>query len=70
MLTDQQTEQLVHDIQSEFPALVVRRQTYQPSGEYVVVVLDPTNQNEVRITSLRGNWRKKVAAMNATSRIN
>ena len=70
MLTDQQTDQLVQDIQREFPTLTVRRQTYQWSGDYVVIVQDPRNQNEVRITSLRSNWRKKVAQMSAMSKPN
>jgi hypothetical protein len=68
MLTAEQTAQLVHDIQREFPALEVSQRIYQSSGEHVVVVHDPTNRNEVRITSLRSNWRKKVAAMSAVSR--
>ncbi len=68
MLTDQQTDQLVQDIQAEFPTLVVSRKRYESSREYVVIVRDPTNQHEVRITSLRSDWRTQVAAMNATSR--
>ncbi len=69
MLTAEQTAQLVHDIQREFPALVVSQRIYQSSGEYVVIVHDPTNRNEVRITSLRSNWRRKVAEMSAVSKL-
>ncbi len=69
MLTAEQTAQLVHDIQRAFPALVVSQRIYQSSGEYVVVVHDPTNGNEVRITSLRSNWRRKVAEMSAVSKL-
>ena len=68
MLTAEQTAQLVHDIQQEFPALVVSQRIYKSSGEYVVIVHDPTNRNEVRITSLRSNWRRKVAEMSAVSK--
>ena len=68
MLTAEQTTQLVHDIQREYPALVVRERIYQSSGEHVVLVHDPTNRNEVPITSLRCNWRRKVAEMRAVSR--
>ena len=67
LLTAEQTAQLVHDIQREFPALVVSQRTYPASGEHVVVVHDPTNRNEVRITSLRSNWRRKVGEMSAVS---
>ncbi len=71
LLTAEQTAQLVHDIQREFPTLVVSQRIYQSSGEYVVIVHDPTNRsNEVRITSLRSNWRRKVAEMSAVSRTN
>ncbi len=70
MLTAEQTAQLVQDIQREFPALEVSQRIYPSSGEHVVVVHDPTNRNEVRITSLRTNWRKKVAAMAAVNRTN
>ena len=68
MLTAEQTAQLVHDIQREIPALVVSQRIYPSSGEHVVVVHDPTNRNEVRITSLRSNWRRKVGEMRAVSR--
>jgi hypothetical protein len=68
MLTDGQTAQLVHDIQREFPDLEVSQRRYSLTGEHVVIVHDPTNRNEVRITSMRSDWRKKVAAMAAVSR--
>jgi hypothetical protein len=68
MLTDEQTAQLAHDIQREFPTLVVSQRRYSLTGDHVVIVHDPTNRNEVRITSQRSNWRKKVAAMAAVSR--
>lgn len=68
MLTDQQTAQLVRDIQTEFPRLAVTRSKYS-NGDHVVIVHDPTNRNEVRITSLRGYWRTNVAAMDSTRRV-
>jgi hypothetical protein len=49
MLTNHQTDQLVLDIQTEFPRLTVVRRTYS-MGDFVVIVRDPTNQNEIRIT--------------------
>ena len=70
MLTAEQAVQLVHDIQRAFPAFVVSQRIYQSSGDYVVIVHDPTNRNEVRITSLRSNWRRKVAEMSAASKMN
>jgi hypothetical protein len=65
MLTAPETDQLVLDIQREFPALTVDQQQYHSSREYVVIVRDPTNGNEVRVTSLKGDWRSKVAGMAA-----
>ena len=65
MLTAQETDQLVLDIQRDFPALTVDQRQYRRSREYVVVVRDPANGNEVRVTSLKGDWRSKVAAMAA-----
>ena len=70
MLTAEQAVQLVHDIQREFPALEVSQQRYRLTGDHVVIVHDPTNRNEVRITSLRSNWRRKVAEMSAASKTN
>ena len=70
MLTGEQTDQLVQDIRREFPAFQVSQRTYRLTGEYVVVVHDPANRNEVRITSLRSDWRKKVAAMAVVGRRN
>lgn len=67
MLTDEQTEQLAQDIQAAYPGLAVTREIYQTSREYVVIVRDPSNQNEVRITSLRSDWRTKVGRMSAAS---
>jgi hypothetical protein len=63
MLTAQETDQLVRDMQREFPALSVDQRRHRASREYVVVVRDPANGNEVRVTSLKGDWRRKVAAM-------
>ena len=65
MLTAQETDQLVRDMQREFPALSVDQRRYRASREYVVVVRDPANGNEVRVTSLKGDWRSKVATMAA-----
>ena len=67
LLTAEQTAQLVHDIQREFPALDVSQQRYRLTGDHVVIVHDPTTRHEVRITSLRSNWRRKVSEMSAVS---
>ena len=63
MLTAQQTDQLVQDIQRAFPTLAVSHWRSETSGDYVVIVRDPTNQHEVRISSLRSDWRRMISEL-------
>jgi hypothetical protein len=63
MLTAQETDQLVNDIQREFPMFSVGERRDPSSRAFVVIVRDPKGQNEISITSLQGDWRGDVAAM-------
>jgi hypothetical protein len=50
--------------------IAVSRPTYAFTGDYVAIVQDPTNRNEVRITSLRGNWCNESTNMAAGRKAN
>ena len=63
MLTAQETDQLVHDLQHEFPLLAVSEKKHGLQHDFVVIVRDATGQREVEITSLQGDWRSQVAGM-------
>ncbi len=63
MLTAPETDQLVHDIQREYPTFTVGERRDDGSDGFIVTVRDPANENEVVITSLEGDWREKVAEM-------
>jgi hypothetical protein len=79
MLTAHETDQLVRDIQRDFPSLTVDQQQYHQqefpsltvdqqhpaSRDYLVIVRNPANGNEVRVTSLKGDWRSQVATLAA-----
>ena len=63
MLTAQETDQLVHDLQHEFPMLAVSEKKYGLDNEFIVVVRDATRQHQVEITSLTSDWRNTVVGM-------
>ena len=63
MLTDHETAQLIHDIQREYPTVEVSRWTSPTTGTHVVIVRNSANRDEVRLTSLRSNWRRKISGM-------
>jgi hypothetical protein len=63
MLTAQETDQLVHDIQREFPLFTVGERRDDGSDSYVVTVRDPTSENEVIISTFASDWRDRVVDM-------
>ena len=66
MLTARETDQLVHDIQREYPMFTVGERRDEGSDAFIITVRDPTNENEVAITNFEGDWRGKVAEMRSS----
>jgi hypothetical protein len=63
MLTAQETDQLIRDIQQEFPMFTVGERRDPASRAFVIIVRDPKGQHEISITRAHGDWRGDVAAM-------